>query len=109
VFYESIKLEADYAHYCQASGPILGYSAADHIETAQFFANLKCQALGLPNLFAGAKHRFPWMSEAIELKKEKNFFETRVTEYRAGGALDFEEEEDDIFSHLSPNTKAENR
>ena len=30
---------------------------------------------------------FPWMSEAMDLKKEKNFFETRVIEYQSGGAL----------------------
>jgi ribonucleotide reductase beta subunit family protein with ferritin-like domain len=27
------------------------------------------------------------MSEIIDLKKEKNFFETRVIEYQTGGAL----------------------
>ncbi|MGE3524180.1 MAG: ribonucleotide-diphosphate reductase subunit beta, partial [Candidatus Dadabacteria bacterium] len=31
-----------------------------------------------------AKNPFPWMSEIIDLRKEKNFFETRVTEYRSG-------------------------
>ncbi len=34
---------------------------------------------------------FPWMSEVIDLTKEKNFFETRVTEYQTGGALSWEE------------------
>lgn len=107
LFYESIKLEEDYARYCQAAGPVLGYKVEDHIETAKFFANLKAKFLGLPVLYPNAHHRLPWMSEAIELKKEKNFFETRVTEYQAGGALSFEDDEGDIFSHLSPKTKAE--
>jgi hypothetical protein len=35
------------------------------------------------------------MSEQLELKKEKNFFETRVTEYQTGGALSF----DDLAHH----------
>jgi ribonucleoside-diphosphate reductase beta chain len=30
---------------------------------------------------------FPWMAEMIDLKKEKNFFETRVAEHKTGGAL----------------------
>jgi ribonucleoside-diphosphate reductase beta chain len=30
------------------------------------------------------------MSEAMDLKKEKNFFETRVIEYQNGGALNWE-------------------
>jgi len=29
------------------------------------------------------------MSEAMDLKKEKNFFETRVIEYQSGGSLDW--------------------
>jgi ribonucleoside-diphosphate reductase beta chain len=33
------------------------------------------------------KNPFPWMSETIDLGKEKNFFETRVTEYQTGGSL----------------------
>ena len=32
-------------------------------------------------------HMTPDMSEIMDLKKEKNFFETRVTEYQAGGTL----------------------
>jgi len=107
MFYDTIRLEEDYANYFSAAGPVLGYNAHDHVETAKFFANLKCKFLDLPEPFSGARHCFPWMSEQMELKKEKNFFETRVTEYKAGGALDFEEDGDDIFSHLSPNTKTE--
>jgi ribonucleoside-diphosphate reductase beta chain len=38
-------------------------------------------------MFPGASNPFPWMAEMIDLKKEKNFFETRVTEYQTGGAL----------------------
>jgi ribonucleoside-diphosphate reductase beta chain len=30
------------------------------------------------------------MSEVLDLKKEKNFFETRVTEYQTGGALNWD-------------------
>jgi ribonucleoside-diphosphate reductase beta chain len=44
-----------------------------------------------PDRPAGAISRrtnpFPWMSEVLDLKKEKNFFETRVTEYQTGGAI----------------------
>jgi ribonucleoside-diphosphate reductase beta chain len=38
----------------------------------------------------GAQNPFPWMSEILDLKKEKNFFETRVTEYQTGGALSWD-------------------
>ncbi|MCX7202310.1 MAG: ribonucleoside-triphosphate reductase, partial [Burkholderiales bacterium] len=32
----------------------------------------------------------PWMSEMLDLKKEQNFFERRVTEYQTGGALSWD-------------------
>ncbi|MDD5003074.1 MAG: ribonucleotide-diphosphate reductase subunit beta, partial [Acidithiobacillus sp.] len=46
--------------------------------------------LGLPQQYPGVQNPFPWMSEMMDLKKEKNFFETRVTEYQTGGALSWE-------------------
>ena len=88
----AIKLEADYISHCLKDGPILGYSAFDHVSTAKYFANLRLGSVGLAAPFPEASHAFPWMSEAMELKKEKNFFETRVTDYMAGGALSFDDE-----------------
>src|SRR2546428_7485503 len=49
--------------------------------------NRRCAQLGLSPVFDEAENPFPWMSEAMDLKKEKNFFETRVIEYQNGGAL----------------------
>ena len=46
--------------------------------------------IGLEALYPGAANPFPWMSEMIDLKKERNFFETRVIEYQTGGALSLE-------------------
>ena len=53
------------------------------------FVELRAQ-LGLSEQFRGVKNPFPWMSEIMDLKKEKNFFETRVTEYQTGGALSWD-------------------
>ena len=89
---QAIKLEADYISHCLKDGPILGYSSFDHVITAKYFANLRLGSVGLAAPFPEAYHAFPWMSEAMELKKEKNFFETRVTEYQAGASLSFEYE-----------------
>lgn len=91
----AIQLEADFAAYCLKDGPILGYSVPEHVATAKFFANMRLGSVGLPQPFDDAYHAFPWMSEQLELKKEKNFFETRVTDYQAGGALQF----DDLSHH----------
>ena len=72
------------------------------ITTAKFFANMRMGAVGLPQPFDDAYHAFPWMSEQMELKKEKNFFETRVTDYQAGGALVFDDDSTDNTDWLDP-------
>jgi ribonucleoside-diphosphate reductase beta chain len=56
----------------------------------RFIANRRAGQIGLPALFAQADNPFPWMSEMIDLKKERNFFETRVIEYQTGGALSWD-------------------
>jgi ribonucleoside-diphosphate reductase beta chain len=68
--------------------PILGYSKEVHIEQFRFVANRRAKNLGLKESpFPGAENAVPWLDEQANLRKEKNFFETRVTEYQTGGAL----------------------
>jgi ribonucleoside-diphosphate reductase beta chain len=69
---------------------VLGLNAEMFEEYLQFIANRRCSQIGLAEQFSGATNPFPWMSEVIDLKKEKNFFETRVTEYQTGGALSWD-------------------
>ena len=69
---------------------VLGFNAPMFKEYLRFVANRRAQQVGLDVLYPGATNPFPWMSELIDLKKEKNFFETRVTEYQTGGALNWE-------------------
>jgi hypothetical protein len=45
---------------------------------------------GLRPTFKETDNPFPRMSEAMNLKKKKNFFETRVIEYQIGGALSWD-------------------
>jgi len=85
---ESEKAEIDYAHYILRK-PILGYTAEDHIEQYRFIANRRARQLGLEEPYPNAQNRTPWLDEQANMKKEKNFFETRVTEYQTGGALDW--------------------
>ncbi len=65
-------------------------NAAMMEEYLHFIANRRLAQLGLPEAFPGVKNPFPWMSEIMDLRKEKNFFETRVIEYQTGGALSWE-------------------
>jgi ribonucleoside-diphosphate reductase beta chain len=90
LFQETIRLEDDYIRYCLPS-PTVGYNADDHIETAKWYANQRAGSIGLAPVYEGAEHRFAWMSEQVSIRKEKNFFETRPTEYRTGGALSWDD------------------
>ena len=84
-----VELEYQYAEATMPRG-VLGLNATMFKEYLRFIANRRCQQIGLDALYPGANNPFPWMSEMMDLKKEKNFFETRVTEYQTGGALSWE-------------------
>lgn len=83
---EGMTLEIEYARDTMPRG-VLGMNAAMMEEYLQFIANRRLVQLGLPEQFAGVQNPFTWMSEMMDLRKEKNFFETRVTDYQVGGAL----------------------
>ena len=85
---EGTQFEIEYAQDTMPRG-VLGMNANMMAEYLQFIANRRLAQIGLPEQFPGVKNPFPWMSEIMDLKKEKNFFETRVTEYQTGGALDW--------------------
>lgn len=76
--------ESAYARYILRD-PILGYSQEDHIGQYRFIANRRARNLGLEEPYPGAEPTLVWLDEQANLRKEKNFFETRVTEYQAGG------------------------
>ena len=86
---EGAELEIQYARDTMPRG-VLGMNAAMMEEYLQFIANRRLVQLGLPEHYTGAKNPFPWMSEIMDLRKEKNFFETRVIEYQTGGALSWD-------------------
>ncbi|MDA1075069.1 MAG: ribonucleotide-diphosphate reductase subunit beta [Proteobacteria bacterium] len=86
---EGADLEILYARDTMPRG-ILGMNANTMAEYLQFIANRRLAQIGLTEQFANVKNPFPWMSEIMDLKKEKNFFETRVTEYQTGGALNWD-------------------
>jgi len=89
---EGVELEYLYAKETMPRG-ILGLNASMFREYLEYIANRRLSQIGLPEQYPGATNPFPWMSEMIDLKKEKNFFETRVIEYQAGGTLSWDDEE----------------
>ncbi len=81
---EALEAESAYARFLLPQ-PILGYSADEHIEQFRHVANRRARQLGVAEPFPGAENVLPWLDEQANLRKEKNFFETRVTEYQSGG------------------------
>ena len=87
---EAYEAEKAYTNYILRD-PILGYSAEMHLGQFQYIANRRAIQLGLDNEpFPDAELTLPWLDEQANLRKEKNFFETRVTEYQTGGALSWD-------------------
>ncbi|MFA6534127.1 MAG: ribonucleotide-diphosphate reductase subunit beta [Patescibacteria group bacterium] len=79
----AVELEGQYAVDALPRG-ILGLQPETVKQYLRHIADRRLERLGLPTVY-GDDNPFPWMSEIIDLRKEKNFFETRVTEYQTGG------------------------
>ena len=86
---QGTQLEIEYAHDTMAGG-ILGMNAQSMSDYLKVIANRRLTQIGLEEEFPNATNPFPWMSEIMDLRKEKNFFETRVIEYQTGGALSWD-------------------
>jgi ribonucleoside-diphosphate reductase beta chain len=89
LFHKAVELEYAYAEDTMPRG-VLGLNAAMFKGYLRYVANRRAQQIGLDPLFPNEENPFPWMSEMIDLKKERNFFETRVIEYQTGGALSWD-------------------
>ena len=89
LFRQAVELEYAYAEDTMPRG-VLGLNAQQFKGYLRFIANRRAQQIGIETLFPTEENPFPWMSEMIDLKKERNFFETRVIEYQTGGALSWD-------------------
>ncbi len=67
---------------------IFGMNADGFKQYIEHIADRRLVTIGLPTQY-NVENPFPWMGEAVDLNKEKNFFETRVTEYKTGGQLNW--------------------
>jgi ribonucleoside-diphosphate reductase beta chain len=84
---QAVVLEIQYAQDCLPEG-VLGLNAALFRDYVQYIADRRLERIGLPLIYR-KRNPFPWMSETMDLSKEKNFFETRVTEYQSGSSLEW--------------------
>ncbi len=84
----AVALEQQYAYDACPEG-LLGINADQFAEYVEYIADRRLERLGLAKRY-NRENPFPWMSQATDLVKEKNFFETRVTEYQIGASLDWD-------------------
>ena len=89
LFEKAVELEYRYAEDTMPRG-VLGMNASMFKGYLRYIANRRATQIGMEALFPNEENPFPWMSEMIDLKKERNFFETRVIEYQSGGALSWD-------------------
>lgn len=87
LFEKAVALEYAYAHDTMPSGGILGLTRRNFEEYLRHICSRRCEQIGLAPLYPDAMNPFPWMSEAVDVKKEKNFFESKVIDYQAGSSL----------------------
>lgn len=88
---QAVILEKEYAIEACPEG-IVGINSQQFCEYVEYIADRRLDRIGLAKIY-GTKNPFNWMSTAADLNKEKNFFETRVTEYQIGGRLEWDEED----------------
>jgi ribonucleoside-diphosphate reductase beta chain len=83
---EAVALEKDFIRDCLPVNAV-GLSIAEFLTYIDYIADRRLEGCGLAPLSGGIKNPLPWLAEMMDIKKEQNFFEGRVTEYQKGSAL----------------------
>jgi ribonucleoside-diphosphate reductase beta chain len=90
---EGVELEKEFVRDCLPEDAV-GMSLGEFLSYVDYNADRRLAGLGLPTLSNVKENPFLWLDEVIFLKKEKNFFETRVTEYQTSGSVQNASEDD---------------
>jgi len=85
---QAVEYEVAYARSCLPEG-VLGLNEGLFREYVQYIADRRLRRIGLGKQYE-SRNPFPWMSETMDLAKEKNFFETTITEYQNAGSLSWD-------------------
>ena len=85
---KAVDFEKEYAYDACPNG-LLGINPEQFCEYVEYIADRRLERISLGKHY-GSENPFPWMSQSVDLSKEKNFFETRVTEYQTAGSLDWD-------------------
>jgi ribonucleoside-diphosphate reductase beta chain len=90
---EGVELEKEFVRDCLPEDGV-GMTQADFLTYVEYNADRRLAGLGLPTISNTKTNPFAWLDEVIFLRKEKNFFETRVTEYQTSGSVKNTSEDD---------------
>ena len=85
---KAVDFEKQYAYDACPEG-LLGINPDQFSQYVEYIADRRLERIDLPRVY-DTENPFPWMSQAVDLSKEKNFFETRVTEYQTAGSLEWD-------------------
>ena len=62
-------------------------SADEFCQYINYIPDRRLEGVVLQPLNPELENPFPWLAEMMDIKKEQNFFEGRVTEYQKASAL----------------------
>lgn len=83
---EAVELEKAFIRDCLPLNAV-GLSADEFCAYIDYIADRRLEGVGLEPLCPGIQNPFPWLAEMMDIKKEQNFFEGRVTEYQRASSL----------------------
>jgi ribonucleoside-diphosphate reductase beta chain len=72
----------------------IGLNSGDFEDYIDYIADRRLVSCGLAPLNDSVANPFPWLAEMMDIKKEQNFFEGRVTEYQKAAALGHIDDDD---------------
>lgn len=83
---EAVALEKDFIRDCLPVNSV-GLSLDEFLTYIDYIADRRLEGVGLPTLNPPVKNPLPWLAELMDIRKEANFFETKVTEYQKKSSL----------------------
>jgi ribonucleoside-diphosphate reductase beta chain len=83
---EAVALEKEFIRDCLPVNAV-GLSPEEFETYIDFIADRRLAGCGLPPINPGISNPLPWLAEMMDIRKEQNFFEGKVTDYQKASSL----------------------
>lgn len=90
---DAVALEKQFIADCLPVNAI-GLSTAEFHQYIDYIADRRLKGCLLTPLNGSVENPFPWLAEMMDISKEQNFFEGRVTEYQKASALEIADDDE---------------